>query len=97
VLIRDTLLNFHDHIFSAHLGVENTYKKISERYYWPGMYKEIKSYDTSCVSCQKRKVDNTPTYGFMQAVPKITGQPFERFTIDYIGSINPASSGCTYI
>ncbi|KAF0747617.1 Uncharacterized protein FWK35_00029923 [Aphis craccivora] len=30
VLVRDTLLNFHDHPFSAHLRVEKTYKKISE-------------------------------------------------------------------
>jgi hypothetical protein len=29
--------------------------------------------------------------------PKITGRLFERFTIDYIGPINPPSNGYSYI
>lgn len=61
------------------------------------MYKEIKNYVISCVSCQKRKIDTTPTSGLMQFSPKITGRLFERFTIDYIGPINPSSNGCSYI
>lgn len=97
VLIKETLANFYDHPFFAHLGVAKTYKKIAERYYWPGMYKEIKNYVTSCTSCQKRKTDNTPTYGLMQSPPKITGRPFEHFTIDYIGPINPSSNNYSYI
>jgi len=33
----------------------------------------------------------------MLTSPKITGRPFERFTIDYIGPINPPSNGFLYI
>ncbi|KAL4153562.1 hypothetical protein QTP88_001395 [Uroleucon formosanum] len=93
----EILCNFHDHPFAAHLGIDKTYKKIIERYFWPTMYKDIRTFVTSCLSCQKRKADKTATYGHMLTSPKITGRPFERFTIDYIGPINPPSNGYSYI
>jgi len=93
----EILCNFHDHPFAAHLGVDKTYKKIIERYFWPTMYKDIRTFVTSCLSCQKRKADKTAAYGHMLTSPKITGRPFERFTIDYIGPINPPSNGHSYI
>jgi len=93
----EIMSNFHDHPLSAHLGVDKTYKKIIERYFWPTMYKDIRQFVTSCLSCQKRKADKTPTHGKMLTSPKISGRPFERFTIDYIGPINPPSNGYSYI
>lgn len=93
----EILCNFHDHPFAAHLGVDKTYKKIVERYFWPTLYKDIRTFVTSCLSCQKRKADKTAAYGHMLTSPKITGRPFERFTIDYIGPINPPSNGYSYI
>jgi len=62
------------------------------------MYKDIRTFVTSCISCQKRKTDKTATYGHnMLTSPKITIRPLERLTIDYIGPINPPSNGNSYI
>lgn len=94
--IKDILFNFHDHPYAGHLGIDKTYKKIIERYFWPTIYKDIRKYVLSCLSCQKRKADKTPTYGYMQTTPNLLGRPFEQFTIDYIGPINPSSNGCVY-
>jgi len=33
----------------------------------------------------------------VQTSPKISGRPFERFTIDFVGPISTSSNGCTYI
>ena len=95
--INEILYNFHDHPFAGHLGIDKTYKKIIERYFWPTIYKDVRKYVLSCLSCQKRKADKTPTYGHMQTSPKISGRPFERFTIDFVGPISPSSNGCAYI
>ena len=35
---------FHDHPTSAHFGVQTTYEKIKERYYWKNMLNDIKAY-----------------------------------------------------
>jgi len=44
---------FHDHEISAHFGIQPTYEKIRERYYWKGMLKDIEIYIKSCDRCQK--------------------------------------------
>ncbi|KAE9522533.1 hypothetical protein AGLY_017069 [Aphis glycines] len=95
--INEILNDFHDHPISGHLGIDKTYNKIIQRYFWPTIYKDIRKYVTSCLSCQKRKSDKKATYGQMLTSPKIIGTPFQRFTIDYIGSINPPSNGNSYI
>jgi len=51
--IKEILYNFHDHHFSGHLGIDKTYKKIMERYFWPTVYKDVRKYVSSCLSCQK--------------------------------------------
>ena len=42
------------HDESGHRGREGTYRKISLRYWWDGMYKNVKMYVQSCEQCQKR-------------------------------------------
>ncbi|GES79803.1 retroviral-like aspartic protease 1 [Rhizophagus clarus] len=50
------LFNLHKDMTGAHLGVETTYNKIKERYYWPKMYNDIKIYIESCDNCQRREI-----------------------------------------
>ena len=48
------LQELHDHHLSGHQGQDNTYQKISEHYYWPGMKNDVQEYVCSCMICQKR-------------------------------------------
>jgi hypothetical protein len=52
--IETILYNLHKDMTGAHLGIETTYDKVKERYYWPKMYDDIKLYIESCDNCQKR-------------------------------------------
>ena len=44
----------HDHELSGHFGIDATYERIKDKYYWRGMKKDIEAYVKSCDSCQKR-------------------------------------------
>src|ERR1043165_968731 len=48
------IFSLHSTSESAHLGVEATYQKVKERYYWPNMKKIIEEYVRTCEICQKR-------------------------------------------
>ena len=42
-------------MIGAHLGVDSTYEKIKERYYWPKMFEDVRKYIESCDNCQQRE------------------------------------------
>ena len=41
----------HEHPLSGHFGLEATLGKLKERYYWPKMKYDIKSYIQTCDQC----------------------------------------------
>ena len=60
VIIPKTMLpklmaEFHDSPLAGHMGINKTYDKIRERYYWPHMLRDITNYIKSCDLCQRRK------------------------------------------
>ena len=44
----------YEHPLSEHFGLEATLTKLKERYYWPKMKNDIKSYIQTCDQCQRR-------------------------------------------
>ncbi|GBG87336.1 hypothetical protein CBR_g45396 [Chara braunii] len=50
----DIITTLHDGIAGGHRGVQATYAKISELYYWDGMMNMIGKFCRSCVPCQER-------------------------------------------
>src|SRR6266508_2966079 len=44
----------HEHSLSGHFGLEATLIKLKERYYWPKMKNDIKSYIQTCDQCQRQ-------------------------------------------
>ena len=48
------LYNLHKDMTGAHLGIDATYEKAKERYYWPQMFDDVRSYTQQCDNCQKR-------------------------------------------
>ncbi|GFX58698.1 transposon Tf2-9 polyprotein [Trichonephila clavipes] len=85
------LQEYHD----AHYGVENTYKKISSRYYFQGMKKFISEYIKTCPEFNRYKLTNqkparvlrTPAYA----------QRLETLAIDLFGPLPETPTGKKWI
>ena len=88
------LFNLHKDQSGAHLGIEATYEKLKERYYWPKMYESVKQYIKTCDNCQKRGKPNRQE----EMIPiKIINRPFHRIGIDIKGPLAVTQKGNRYI
>uniref|UniRef100_A0A8D0DEN8 Gypsy retrotransposon integrase-like protein 1 n=1 Tax=Sander lucioperca TaxID=283035 RepID=A0A8D0DEN8_SANLU len=93
---RATVLNLaHTHPLGAHLGVEKTKERIMQRFFWPGVHKEIENYCRSCPECQQ--VAPKPTYKKTLIPLPIIETPFERIGLDIVGPLPKSSRGHQYI
>src|SRR5436190_15029925 len=81
--IETILFNLHKDMTGAHLGVETTYTKVKERYYWPNMYNDICSYIETCDNCQRRG----PTTRKEELIPLRVRAPFDKIGIDIKGPL----------
>src|ERR1043166_299777 len=48
----------HDNELSGHFGMNATYEKIRQRYYWKNMRRDIEEYVRTCWNCQVRGKPN---------------------------------------
>ena len=87
----------HDHLTAAHLGFKKTLGKVRDRFFWAGMFSDVKQYCGSCDSCNKVK---TPPISRRAPHSKTTTAkfPLDRVQIDIFGPIKPAAySGMSVI
>ena len=83
----------HNHEMGGHFGIDSTYNKIAERYYWKGMYEDTKKYIKFCDNCQRRGQKGGKSY----LNPIEVGEPFERIGIDFVGPLEKTRRGNRYI
>uniref|UniRef100_A0A1X7T3K8 Integrase catalytic domain-containing protein n=1 Tax=Amphimedon queenslandica TaxID=400682 RepID=A0A1X7T3K8_AMPQE len=85
----------HDTPFAGHLGREKTIQRILQRFYWPGIFRDVAYYCRSCPSCQK-----SSSKGVLRAplVPlPIMATPFKRIAMDIVGPLPKSRSRKQYI
>ena len=79
----------------GHFGAEKTYERISRKYRWKGMKKQIEEYVKKCETCQKTK------YGGGIKMPltivEVAEKPFEKIYIDLVGPLPVSIGGNKYI
>src|SRR2546423_5634881 len=90
---KTVLYMVHNHKMGGHFGIDATYNKIAERYYWKGMYEDTKEYVKFCDNCQRRGQKGEKSY----LNPIEVGEPFERIGIDFIGPLEKTRRGNKYI
>jgi hypothetical protein len=95
-MINQLLQAYHDNPTSGHLGINKTWNKIRDRYFWPGMYNSIKTYVLSCTKCRQFKIDRTRPAGKLQPIEPPTGI-LDLMGLDFIGPVPPSSNGNRYI
>ena len=55
----------HNTPFSGHLGLNKTYLKIKQSFFWPNMKQGIQNFVRECLLCQQVKVEQKRTPGQM--------------------------------
>lgn len=94
--ISSVLSENHDKVFAGHFGFFKTLSKIREKYYWPGMFSEIKNYVKNCEVCKAVKDSNQQTRAPMGA-PKKAKRPWQLISTDFLGPFVRSKSGNTML
>lgn len=93
---RQTVLRLaHNIPMAGHLGRKKTTDRILQRFYWPGLFRDVKNYCRTCAECQKtapKGVSKAP----MIPLP-IIEVPFKRIAMDIVGPLPRSSSGKRFI
>jgi len=95
---RRNILNLaHDNPVAGHLGVNKTYDRIQQYFYWPGLKNDVSHYCKSCHVCQvvgkpNQKIPKAP----LIPIPVID-EPFSRVIVDCVGPLPRTRSGNEYL
>ena len=85
----------HDQPSAGHPGVTKTFLRISQVYYWPGLFNDVLKYVKSCISCQEHKVEQKLTAGKMGY--RRIEKPWSRVTSDILGPYPTSKKRNKYI
>ena len=86
-LRKRALIGIHDEC--GHLGRDKTIEFARDRYFWPGMAKDISNYVSQCKACILRK---GPTNQTAPLHPIISKEPLELLCIDFL-TVEPCKGG----
>ena len=82
---------------SGHLGINKTYHKIINHFYWPGLRSDVSKYCKTCHTCQMvGKPNQTIPRAQLQPIPAFD-EPFSRILIDCVGPLPRTKSGNEYL
>jgi len=91
--LEPVLFMFHNDPTAAHFAVDAMFEKLRDRYYWPQMYEDIRSYVHACDPCQRRgKFKKNQT---LHPIP--VNSPFYQIGIDFVGPLPLTEQGNKYI
>ena len=87
----------HDSPLSGHLGVNKTYNRILNHFFWPRLRQDVADYCRSCHTCQvvgkpNQKIPNAP----LQPIPAFD-EPFSKVIIVCVGPLHKTKSGHQYL
>ncbi|GJX47492.1 putative reverse transcriptase domain-containing protein [Tanacetum coccineum] len=82
----------HKSKYSVHPGADKMYYDLRDRYWWPGMKKDIAEYVSKCLTCLKVKVEHQRPSGLLQQ-PEIPVWKWEGIAMDFVTKLPRTSSG----
>ena len=89
----EALTNHHDVLHAGHLGINKTYRRLQEHFYWPDMRKHVIQWCHSCSKCQELK--GKP--GRVPLIPIKTTYFNEMVCSDVIGPWPISQKGNSYV
>ncbi|KAL8241556.1 hypothetical protein R6Q59_014910 [Mikania micrantha] len=80
----------HDSPTGGHGGFIKTLRRLSSKYFWPHMNKDIRLHVQNCITCQQQKYQTTSPAGLLQPLP-IHYQIWEDVSMDFIVVLPPSN------
>ena len=78
---------------AGHLGINKTYHKLLQHFYWPGLKKDVKSF---CRTCNTSQLTGKPNCKIpvapLEPIPAFDG-PFNQVLIDCVGPLPKNRTG----
>ncbi|GJX76128.1 putative reverse transcriptase domain-containing protein [Tanacetum coccineum] len=82
----------HKSKYSVHPGADKMYYDLRDRYWWPGMKKDIAEYVSRCLTCLKVKAEHQRPSGLLQQ-PEIPIWKWKGIPMDFVTKLPRTSSG----
>ncbi|GKB49915.1 putative reverse transcriptase domain-containing protein [Tanacetum coccineum] len=73
----------HKSKYFVHPGADKMYYDLRDRYWWPGMKRDIATYVSKCLTCSKVKAEHQRPSGLLQQ-PEIPEWKWDKITMDFI-------------
>lgn len=75
---QEVIKSLHDD--SGHRGREGTHQRVRDRYFWEGLYNDVRKYCESCEECQKRQ----GLRQYEELTPTFTDHCWEKIGVDIV-------------
>ena len=83
----------HEAPMAGHYGINKTYQKILQNFYWPGLKTDMKSFYQSCHACQLvGKPNQNNLKAPLRPIPA-SSEPFSQVIIDCVGPLPKTKAG----
>ncbi|CAN0860162.1 Transposon Tf2-6 polyprotein [Linum grandiflorum] len=90
--LRKQLLElFHASPVGGHSGMQATYQRVKQYFYWEGMKTEVTKLVAECDICKRCKAENVPYPGLLQPLP-VPDQAWKHISMDFIDGL-PKTGG----
>jgi hypothetical protein len=83
--IRTTIIN-EAHMELGHQGTRKTYLRITDSCYWPGMFKDVEKFVSTCKECQLNKQPTSKPAGVPHILP-VPERPWQSIAMDFVGPL----------
>ena len=94
---RSTVLKLsHDIPAASHLGINKTKDRVLQRYYWPGVFRDVANHCRTCEVCQRAQGKRYGARAEMIPLSWIE-KLFQRIAMDIVGPLPRSNNGNKYI
>ena len=80
----------HDDPYTGHFGATRTMALICQKYFWPGLNKDVREYIKNYDIYQRTKASRHCPYGLLQLLPILT-HPWRDTSMDMIVGLPPST------
>jgi transposase InsO family protein len=77
------IASLNDSAVGGHSGIQATYNRIKQLYFWTGLKLAVEDFVRQCLVCQQAKHLHTKPAGLLQPLPPPT-KPWAEITMDFI-------------